>query len=394
MAMPSATAQPVLPDELLEDILLRLDDAADLARASATCASFHRVVTDRRFLRRFRSLHSPPVLGLLLDSSDGSRKGFYPAQPPCRSAPAARAFAAAADFTFSFLSDPARWHVRDICDGRVLLARRLELPRASWFVFDKLVVYDPLHRRHVEIPPVPGDLAPNAWQREYEPFLVPVGEEKESSLRVICNVVYENKFVTLVFSSLDGEWRDVTCFSTATFELMRYSILLNRHYAHGCFYWTDYAQKVMLMLDMRDMKLSVVDLPDESEGQQKTIVEAGKDKLGLLILNRRMLDLYIKTCQDNSVGIEEWQHDNTILLTQLPDCVWGIDSEAEGYIVLRGLPRDELDAWMFPDEKPDVLYVTIDVKTLLIERLCVLKFETWPVYLYARFLPPLPLPSI
>jgi hypothetical protein len=35
-----------LPVDLLEDIFLRLDDAADLARASAACASFHRVVSD------------------------------------------------------------------------------------------------------------------------------------------------------------------------------------------------------------------------------------------------------------------------------------------------------------------------------------------------------------
>jgi hypothetical protein len=59
--MATAEVQPVLPDELLEDIFLRLDDAADLARASAACTSFRRVVSSRRF----RSLHTPPVLGFL-----------------------------------------------------------------------------------------------------------------------------------------------------------------------------------------------------------------------------------------------------------------------------------------------------------------------------------------
>ena len=63
--MATAEVRPALPDELLEDIFLRLDDAADLARASASCTSFRRVVSSRRFLRRFRSLHTPPVLGFL-----------------------------------------------------------------------------------------------------------------------------------------------------------------------------------------------------------------------------------------------------------------------------------------------------------------------------------------
>ncbi|KAL6629906.1 hypothetical protein ACP70R_029671 [Stipagrostis hirtigluma subsp. patula] len=390
--MPSATAPPALPDELVEEILLRLDDAADLARASAACASFRRVVTDLRFLRRFRSLHPPPVLGFL--DATGRNRGFYQAQPPRRSAPAAGAFAQAADFSFSFLPDPGRWHVCDVCDGRVLLARRVRLPYASFFVFDKLVVYDPLDRRCVEIPPIPSDLAPNAWQREFEPFLVPVGEEEESPLRVICNLVYKKKFVTLFFSSLDGEWRDVTCFSIATFELMSYTTLLRRHYAHGCFYWTQYGEKVMLVLDMRDMKLSIVDLPANSKGRHKAIVEAGKDKLGLLVLNGRMLDLYIKTRQDNSVATDKWQHDNVIPLTRLPDSVWGISCAAEGYILLRGTPRDWNCVRIFPKKNPDVLYVTVEVKTLLVQRLCVLKFEICPDYLYARFLPPFPSPSM
>ncbi|KAL6629908.1 hypothetical protein ACP70R_029673 [Stipagrostis hirtigluma subsp. patula] len=310
--MPSATAPPALPDELVEEILLRLDDAADLARASAACASFRRVVTDRRFLRRFRSLHPPPVLGLL--DTTGRNRGFYQAQPPRRSAPAARAFAQAADFSFSFLPDPGRWGVCDVCDGRVLLARSVRLPYASWFVFDKLVVYDPLDRRCVEIPPIPADLAPMQPQFEpflvpimqFEPFLVPTGEEEESPLRVICNVVYKKSYTTL----------------------------LRRHYAHCCFYWTTYSN---------------------SKGRQKTIVEAGKDKLGLLVLNGRI---------------------------------------AEGYILLRGTPLDGNRVRMFPKKNPDILYVTVEVKTLLVERLCVLKFEICPDYLYARFLPPFPSPSM
>jgi len=96
-----------LPIDLLEEIFLRLDDVADLARASAACASFRRVVVSNdRFLRRFRSVHRRPVLGLLLDDRHYETGLFCPAQSPRRSALAAGVFAKAADFTFSFLPDP------------------------------------------------------------------------------------------------------------------------------------------------------------------------------------------------------------------------------------------------------------------------------------------------
>ncbi|GJN35487.1 hypothetical protein PR202_gb24270 [Eleusine coracana subsp. coracana] len=48
----------LLPDEILEDIFLLLESGYDLARA------FRRVATGRPFLRRFLSLHPPPVVGL------------------------------------------------------------------------------------------------------------------------------------------------------------------------------------------------------------------------------------------------------------------------------------------------------------------------------------------
>lgn len=47
-------SQPIFTDEILGEIFLRLDSAADLARASAACTAFLRVV---RFLRRNRTLY-------------------------------------------------------------------------------------------------------------------------------------------------------------------------------------------------------------------------------------------------------------------------------------------------------------------------------------------------
>ncbi|CAN6356979.1 unnamed protein product [Urochloa humidicola] len=99
----AAAAQPDLPVALLEEILLRLDDAADLICASAACASFRRLISDDCFLCRFRSLHRPPILGLLAGSYDKSKShsgiSFYPAKSPHSSTPAARALIQVADFS-------------------------------------------------------------------------------------------------------------------------------------------------------------------------------------------------------------------------------------------------------------------------------------------------------
>ncbi|XP_073362063.1 uncharacterized protein [Aegilops tauschii subsp. strangulata] len=79
-------AQPAIPDELLEEIFIRLPTAADLARASAACVSFRRVITGHPFLRRFRTLHPPPLLGIVGGS-------LILAKPPHPSAAAAATFA-------------------------------------------------------------------------------------------------------------------------------------------------------------------------------------------------------------------------------------------------------------------------------------------------------------
>ncbi|XP_037443941.1 uncharacterized protein LOC119312319 [Triticum dicoccoides] len=58
---------PVLMDELVEEVLLRLppDDPASLFRASAVCKPWRIILAGPRFRRRYREFHgTPPILGL------------------------------------------------------------------------------------------------------------------------------------------------------------------------------------------------------------------------------------------------------------------------------------------------------------------------------------------
>ncbi|CAL4898684.1 unnamed protein product [Urochloa decumbens] len=331
-----AAAQPALPDEILEDIFMRLDDAADLARASAACSSFRRVVSARRFRRRFQSLHPPPLLGVLDGDWFGIQFGkprpaadlFVPVEPPHRSASAARALACAGDFTFSFLPDARSWWPRDCRDGRVLLSSRVANAIAS----DNLVVCDPLHRRQPEV----GTCHLPSWG---------------------------------------------------------YFGHLRRFYAHGCFFWVVGSERNALMLDTRGMKFSIIDLPPNNGTSSKgtAIVEAGEGRLGLLTLGDGAIDLSCMIWRNNGVGAEGWQHYKMIPLTKHCDGInydWYIMDAAGRYLSLMVLRSDCYDIPV-----RSVCFV-LDLKTMLLKRLCALNDMVAHSHLYASFPPPLAPPSL
>ncbi|KAL6896709.1 hypothetical protein ACP4OV_007281 [Aristida adscensionis] len=123
--------QPVaLPDDLLEEILRRIASPADLARASAACVTFRRLVADPTFLRRYRSLHPPLLLGF------ADNDGFHCVEAPHPNAPAARAHRRAAASLDHGLprGGGLRWDLRDVRDGRVLFQSARLMSRTSRWV--------------------------------------------------------------------------------------------------------------------------------------------------------------------------------------------------------------------------------------------------------------------
>ncbi|KAM3391237.1 hypothetical protein ACQJBY_012726 [Aegilops geniculata] len=263
-------ASLAIPDELLVDILLRLPTPEDLIRASAACVSFRRLITDRSFLRRFRKIHPPPLLGFL----DPVVRRFHPAVRPHPSAPAAGAVALAADFSFAFLPAPgppfafipapARdWTVREVRDGRVLLdkPRRHDSGDGLGPLFNEMVVCDPLHRQYLLLPPIPDDMAASVadqlliyGQSFADTFLVPPGYDEEeaatatdeTSFRVIWAVLLQAKQMAVVFSSRTGQWRALTRSESLPLPDFTWMVhFRSRHYAHGCFYWISELRAMM-----------------------------------------------------------------------------------------------------------------------------------------------------
>ncbi|OQU79571.1 hypothetical protein SORBI_3008G163900 [Sorghum bicolor] len=374
-----------LPVDLVEKILLRLDDAADLVRASAACTAFRRVVTDGRFLRRFRSLHRPPVLGLLsrrtgTSASVGFR--FNPAAPPRRSAQAARAVARAPAFSSSSSFLPADttkncWHFHDARDGRVL-AGGATTTTTCFSSFPYLVVYDPLYHKHVQIPPIPkDDIVAQLGECQFKPFLVPAAaadDDDDLSFRVMCNVLskdmeYHYVVETFDYSSVTGKWRGVASLSDADYEpLSNLFYYMEHHYAHGCFYWVDsYGGADMLVLDMKEMKFFVVNIPPKTSGNRR-------------LLWRQQLKKKKKT------GLACW-------------FFWVFGGAADqGYAVLQGVPSDEYKTWLYCDpamgRKTNAHCFTVELQTLVVEQLCVKDFYNDPAFLFASFPPPFAPPSI
>ncbi|CAN6205427.1 unnamed protein product [Urochloa humidicola] len=359
MASPELRRDPrrleTLADELLEEIFLRVPEAADLARASATCPNFRRVIADHSFLRRFRALHPPPLLGILSE-------GFIPAQPPHSSAAAARAFADAADFACSFLPSRNRWHRCDFRDGRALLIAVPESSNSSTpgdsdqrSLVRELAVCDPVHRRYLLLPAIPDDLAALALHPDtvkFEPFLAPANEDERGTLfRVICMVKCQSNLVIFIYSSSSGQWHAATsdCPIALIAENGNHSPCFNselsgRYYAHGCFCWASRYMDKLLVLDTHSMEFSDVNSPhspltDQSSIINRAIIEAGEGRLGMLTLCSHLeygLHFWYTVLQSDGQSGNKW-HSKAII--QLPFVFCNIMGVAGGFLLLQGISQ-------------------------------------------------------
>ncbi|CAM0947904.1 unnamed protein product [Alopecurus aequalis] len=361
---------PPVPDDLLLDIFLRIPDPADLVRVSAACVSFRGLVADRSFLRKYRKIHAPPLLGFL-----DRDQTFHPAVQPHPSAPAASAVALAVDFSFSFLPAPTarRWVIQDIRDGRVLLAGKDSFYQQlinSIASSIELVVCDPLHRRYLVLPPI----ADVEFRRPCRTFLLPsLDNEEETAFRVIWMARCGDNLAALVFSSSTGQWQDGPSHGWRdSFDGLLEPIgpaISSRptSYAYGCFYWvvgtrtkvTD-CREMLLVLDTRKMEFSIVDAPPEAKGSYVgniAIVEAGEGRPGMFALAADRSYLNYIIMQNNSGCSSRWQFEKTISL----DSKYFIMGSAGRYLLLYHSGSPSVDVCGF----------TLDVKTLKLERMFV-----------------------
>lgn len=165
-ALALAFTNDVVPNDLLEQVFLRLPSPLHLVRAACTCRRWRSVIAadGGSFLRRFRSLHGASSAHIVGHYRVDERyrfarpPGCNPVFVPSSSSPWADAVAGQS-LALDFLPRPdsgGRWELADSRSGLLLL---LDAPPPSHLLlFDaappsRLVICDPLTRRYRLIPP-------------------------------------------------------------------------------------------------------------------------------------------------------------------------------------------------------------------------------------------------
>ncbi|KAG2637549.1 hypothetical protein PVAP13_2NG539500 [Panicum virgatum] len=314
---------PALTSDLHEQIFLRVASPTDLGRASAACVSFRRLIGDPAFLRRYRSIHPPLLLGFI------SSAGFQPAEAPHPSAAVARA----ADFSFDFVPRPTgsnhHWHPCDVRDGLVLIDfRRFTEADGEERLSLDLVVCDPLSRGYLLLPPMTDDLLASVELQNQDMFnsgasFIPSGGmEDETSFSMMCWMHSDTKLVVFFFSSGSDHWTVGTSTSWDDLGLHEeIDSLGSCQCVYGCFYWKiNYANK-LLKLDMGSMELSTYELPPDHGDGDSVIVEAGEGQIAIFSqLGAATSVEYYSLLQNSTDKSHEWHVKSIIPLPAQYTC--------------------------------------------------------------------------
>ncbi|TVU51409.1 hypothetical protein EJB05_02839, partial [Eragrostis curvula] len=403
---PEATAPPGLTDHLLEEVFIRIGTHADLIRASVACTGFLRLITDPAFLRRYRTLHPPLLLGFVgcgeaanvyyIPAGPATR--FLPAEAPHPNEPAARALAAAADFSFDHHPDQglSSWPRCDARNGRVLLMSSDSL-HGGLAVSPVLSVCDPLTRAYTLLPPIPDNLRASVLDEVqgdqfnfFDAIFDPSGgnEEalfgEETQFRVVCWAISFSMTVVFVYSSVSGSWSHGTSIVFDALDLdippECYPIMGRLHsYAYGCLYWDVDMGNHMIKLDINSMEFTTVSLPSDHATRSTMFVEAGEGRIG-------MFSLIIPEAENpQSLSYSIWQNEGenaasehsveTTIQLSSDYKIYLFDGAAEGYIFLTGL-RGGLT--------PGSAFFSVEIKTLKFERVCRANIGRDPEYGHFR----------
>ncbi|CAD6258131.1 unnamed protein product [Miscanthus lutarioriparius] len=367
---------PALTSDLLEEILLRVASPADLARASTACVSFRRLIADPAFLRRYRSIHLPLLLGFVRSY------GFGPAEAPHPSAAVARAVA----FSFDYLPRTTwedHWTPVNARDGRVLLERSCrEVPN-----YCDLLVCDPLSRRYLLLPPITDDLLASIGIQNKDIFLSGAsfirsgGTEEDTSFSVISLMQSSSRLGVFIFSSGSGCWSVSTSISWDDLGLDEVNEFIQEQCTSDCFYWKLNDMSTVVKLDMNSMQFCTIGLPPGHDKRQIVIVESGESRVAMFstVHESTSVDYYYTFSQNGSEKSHEWHLKSTIPLPAHYTFEGNIGGPAEGYIFIECIP-DEKDTTYSA-------FFSLEIKSFNIERVGRTRSPACGAYPYFGFPP-------
>ncbi|KQK21133.2 hypothetical protein BRADI_1g58956v3 [Brachypodium distachyon] len=292
---------PPLLDELLEEVFLRLppDEPHHLARASAVCKPWRRLIAGRGFRRRYLKFHgAPPVLGLI---HNGGRSD-------ARLVPTSAA---------SRRFRPRGLFAVDCRHGRALFVRsgRQELIVALQARKGLLLVWDPVTAYQTRVPP------PNMrYTSGFGAAVLCAAQGCDHSgcqggpfLVAVVAVGQDPEICARLYSSETGTWSQVTSVHhphPLCSKLMR-SILVGDAL---CF--TSVSNQI-IEYRLGTRRLSLIDLPPEPEGIPGRLVMAQDGGLGFAKSDGATLTLWSRAASPN--GALGWaKHRVVNLETLLP----------------------------------------------------------------------------
>ncbi|CAO2047101.1 unnamed protein product [Urochloa humidicola] len=280
-------ATAVLGDADLEEILLRLPLAADLARAAPlVCRRWRRVVSGGAFLRRFHRLHPPELLGFFICKGGRPYRydvldrtplpvldpTFLPVVP--QSPGVGGAVGRCRDFSLTSLPSVDYWSLADSRDGLLLFCSSCDRSLMFCDLLDHrdrdipkhFAVCDPLSGHSVLLP------APDAGLYIGSCYLgaaLVINDKDEGdilSLEVlVATYIREEGPCLCAFSSSSQEWTVLRSPNIYSLYSCGMPWIDDGARANGCVYWVvqdwemDYEH--ILVLDLQTKKFSTINLP-------------------------------------------------------------------------------------------------------------------------------------
>ncbi|KAL6594278.1 hypothetical protein ACP70R_048471 [Stipagrostis hirtigluma subsp. patula] len=329
-APPAADATAVLDDAHLAEILLRLPSAATLARTAAlVCRRWRRVASSPAFLRRFRRLHPPPLLGFFVcrggrpyrhrhfgdplpgePRDEGPLPALDPTFLPVAAPPpgAAGAVRRCGEFSLSSLPSVDHWALADARDGLLLLCSscdrstdggdNLELRRIP----QHFAVCNPLSGRSVLLPQ--RDAGMYIGYDYLGATLVITGDNDEGdffSFEVLMATYFDKGPLLCAFSSSSQQWAVFPCPATEKLYDYRMPWIDDGARAGGCVYWVVHDWEMefqhLLVLDTRTKKFSTMNLPasdmcDKYDRNVKVVRSEDDGDLRVVALARPKCELH------------------------------------------------------------------------------------------------------
>uniref|UniRef100_A0A0A8XPR0 Uncharacterized protein n=1 Tax=Arundo donax TaxID=35708 RepID=A0A0A8XPR0_ARUDO len=312
VAASAAAISLVLGDhDLLGEILLRLAFPASLVRAAAVCRSWLRAASDPAFLRRFRDLHPPRLLGFYVSTYSTLRNWRVDFVPALSQPPELAAVLRRASFGLdSYVSRSTR--VMDCRNGRVVAS----LFRGGDFTH---AVHSPLHpaRGLVTFPRLPTVNAKDDGCHIFQEVLSKEGAGGLSYLWFSLDYSNrEEKATVCVYMLQDYTWRMLISATTQLSNLYgSTSKTLSVFLADDKIYMGISVHNA-LVLDLTSSTFFTIQYPDmvAHDGEIKLSRATGS---GVYLVHVNELELCIWLHREGNDGMGDWLLLDTICLRDM-----------------------------------------------------------------------------